>query len=362
MKILYDAQIFGMQDYGGISRLFSEIINRSKRNKVESILPPFIHHNDYVPDNWGFKDKLFYKNKFKNYLYTLINFFLAVPKIIFGQYDLFHPTYYETYFLPFMGKKKYVVTVFDFVHEKLSSRYPKLSQGVQSKKRKLLQKAAHIIAISENTKKDLVDIYHIDPEKVSVVHLGNSLPQWDKKKKLDLPDNYLLFVGQRWLYKNFTSLVQAMRELSSQYPHLHLVCAGGGKFTHKEMKMLKKLKLEKITHHITFSNDRDLSEIYARSTLFVYPSLYEGFGIPILEAFSAGTPIAISKASCFPEVAGNAAIYFNPESSHSVALAIQKILDDEKLRDELIKAGKKRLKLYSWQKTTQETAKVYKNI
>lgn len=363
MKVLYDSLIFGLQDYGGISRLFSQLISRLKKNKIEHDLPYFVHNNDYMGNNYGEKkDLLLSKNKFKNYFYTFLNMIFSLPKIIYGDYDLFHPTYYETYFLPFIGKKKYIVTVFDFVHEKYSTKYNKLSKRLQKNKKKLLEKATHIIAISENTKKDAINFYNIDPKKISVVYLGSSLLLWDKNKKLNLPEKYILFVGKREFYKNFKTFIQAMKSLAKKYPDLHVICAGGGDFTREEVDLLKKSQLEKIIHHHPFSNDRDLSEIYARSTLFAYPSLYEGFGIPILEAFLAGTPIAVSKSSCFPEVAGQAAVYFNPKSGNSIALAIKKLLDDEKLRKDLVKKGRDRLRSFSWEKTAKETAQVYKKI
>jgi glycosyltransferase involved in cell wall biosynthesis len=361
MKIFFDSQIFGLQDYGGISRYYSELLKRLGSKYIKLITPPFVHNNHYLTKNrlW-YKDRILNKFKYKNYFYFLLNYFMQIPTILQNNYDIIHPTYYEIYYPRYICKKKVVITVYDLIHEKLNKEYKKLSNSISVKKAKYLKRADRIIAISKNTKKDIVEIYKVPEEKIDVVYLGNSLDEWDKIIKLQLPKKYILFVGQRWLYKNFNNFIIAASKILKNDSSLKVVCAGGGKFTHKENILLKKLKIEKQVCHISFSLDRDLSEIYARALLFVYPSLYEGFGIPILEAFSTKTALAVSNTSCFPEIAGDAALFFDPSNVDSIKNAISRFLDDENLRKKMINKGTKRLKLFSWEKTAKETIKVYK--
>ena len=248
------------------------------------------------------------------------------------------------------------------VHELFFHDYKNLSEKTIKDKNTLIDRADHIIAISENTKKDIVSIYGKDPDKISVIYLGNSLGEWNRKKRLKLPYKYILFVGQRWIYKNFTNFLPAASKVIHENGDINIVCAGGGRFTPEEQALIKKLNISDRIIHIPFSSDSDLSEIYARSALFVYPSLYEGFGIPILEAFSSKTPIAISNTSCFPEIAGKAAIYFDPKSKVSIYKAIMKIINDQKLRKKLVSLGTERLKFFSWDKAAKQTAEVYGKV
>lgn len=358
MIVLYDTQIFGMQDYGGISRYFYEIIKRISKDDV--IHPFFVHNNAYTKD--GLKDKILNKFKYRNYLYTALNIIIGIPKIIFGKYDIFHPTYYEDYFLPFTKNKKIIITVYDFVHEKMSSNYSNLSNTFINKKKNVIKRADHIIAISENTKKDLMNLYGIDKDKISVIYLGNSLKKWDGKKRCSLPSKYILFVGQRWMYKNFENFIKAMSIVVKEHPEFVIVSAGGGKLTDDEKESIKKAGLKGKVIHATFKNDNELAEIYSRSSLFVYPSLYEGFGIPILEAFSCRTPIAISNTSCFPEIAKNAAQYFDPKDPKSISKSVINVLSNNKLKENMVKLGTARLLSFSWEKTAKQTLDVYKKV
>lgn len=360
MKILYDSQIFGMQDYGGISRYFYEIMKRLDKKAYK--ITPFLHNNHYLNGEYGYKDIFLKRNKYRNFIYTFMNIILGIPGILSCRYKIFHPTYYEDYFLPFISKKKLVITVHDLIHEKFIKTYPQLSTRVLHQKEKLIRRADHIIAVSNNTKKDIVNIYGVTDNKISVVYHGNSLKKWDGKNFLKLPDKYILFVGQRWLYKNFDMFIKAMSLVIKEHPEYSVISAGGGCFTVDEKVLIKKLGIENKVQYVSFKEDRDLAEIYARSTVFVYPSLYEGFGIPILEAFSEKTSLALSNTSCFPEIAGDAAIYFDPKDKKSISSSVIKLIENRELRNEFIKRGTQRLKLYSWDKAAVQTMKVYNSL
>lgn len=153
-------------------------------------------------------------------------------------------------------------------------------------------------------------------------------------------------------------LLEAFSLLAQKDSKLYLICTGN-KFSQGEEDKLSKLHIKNKTLQINAS-DKELSELYTRASLFVFPSLYEGFGIPILEAYACHCPIAISNTSCFPEIAGDAAIYFDPYSVKDIANTIEAIIYNPQKANELIQKGIKRLELYSWEKTVVETEETYK--
>lgn len=169
--------------------------------------------------------------------------------------------------------------------------------------------------------------------------------------------NIFLFVGDRTFYKNFQLLLEAFSIVHQKNQYLHLVCTGKP-FSDSELQQISNLKIASNTRQITI-NDKDMSELYSRALLFVFPSYYEGFGIPILEAYACNCPVALSNATCFPEIAGNAGAFFDPHSITSIANTITEIIGDENKRTKLIQAGQERLKLYSWEKAARETENVY---
>lgn len=184
------------------------------------------------------------------------------------------------------------------------------------------------------------NIRHI-PSKIDVIYHGCSLQSTISKPNLHLPQRYILFVGDRTSYKNFQRLAEAFSIIHQTDAHLHLICAGKP-FSKAESELISRIGIASHTLRISV-NDQHLKELYNRALLFVYPSYYEGFGIPILEAYTCNCPVALSQASCFPEIAENAAAYFDPFSVSSMAEAIKSVIYDEAERTRLILAGKKGL-------------------
>jgi glycosyltransferase involved in cell wall biosynthesis len=224
-------------------------------------------------------------------------------------------------------------------------------------KKKLLTKAAKVIAVSENTKKDLVEVFDIEEDKIVVIyHATNIQPVG----VANLPAKYLLYVGSRNDYKQFIPFVEATAELLKT-ENISLLCSGGGEFTTEENEAIHKLG---ISHLISQRkvNDSELKTLYQNTLAFVYPSKYEGFGIPILEAFASDCPVVLSDSSCFPEVAQNAALYFDPESQISIADAVEQIIKNADLRADLITKGRKRFADFSIEKMTQQTLAVYESV
>jgi glycosyltransferase involved in cell wall biosynthesis len=189
-----------------------------------------------------------------------------------------------------------------------------------------------------------------------VIYLANSLSCGEEA--VAVPESYLLYVGDRARYKNFRTFFLAYAMLARSRPDLHLVCVSPKRFRRAELDLIEGFGLERRCIHLR-ANDRQLAFLYRNAALFVYPSLYEGFGLPILEAFAADCPVALSDASCFPEIAGEAAVYFDPSSVTSIAGALESGLSCRASRQRLIRGGRERLKRFSWAATAEKTAAVY---
>ena len=338
MKILYDHQIFSYQKYGGISRLHTELIQKFMNyNNIEVNVGILDTENHYLKNNINFiKYPLFSRlNLKKNIPLYCINAAYSRKKLLLDNYDIFHPTYYNPYFLQYLKNKPYVITVHDMTHEIYPEFVTKRDYAIQWK-RKAIQKAKRIIAVSENTKKDLLRFYNLDPEIIDVIYLGNSLNHNTERLNIKLPESYILYVGSRDRHKNFGVFLRALKDVCNNHKDLHILCVGGSGFTENELQKINNYHLNGRIHLLTPS-DSELGYIYTNAKLFVFPSLYEGFGIPILEAFSMGCPIILSNSSCFPEIAGDAGVYFNPEKHSSLQEAIETVLVDTDYRDYLIK-------------------------
>lgn len=365
MKILYDHQTFTLQEFGGISRYFYELIkrydgvNNSCKVSVSVTNNSYLNKDTYPAAHSFFPNKRI-KGKIK--MMNLINQRNSVGKLKKADFDVFHPTYYDNYFLKRIGNKPFVVTFLDMIHEKFSSQYSEIrDDNIYLQKKILLESATKVIAISESTKRDIMDIFNVTGENIDVVYLGNSL---DNNALNDTPifaEPYILFVGHRSMYKNFLMFLRTIPDLLLNYD-LKLVCAGGGQFSEYEKKIISELGLTDRVIFKGFRDDRDLSALYSNALCFVFPTLYEGFGIPVLEAFACNCPIVCSNGGSLPEVAGDAAVYFSPDDQVSMYKAINEVISSASLRQSLIQKGAERLKQFSWDKTYSQTLDVYKSI
>jgi len=366
MKVLYDHQIFTSQIYGGISRYFFELMkNFENDDGIDYDLPLRYSYNHYLNKYNDLKYKPFLKNfnfRGKYRLINILNKNISKKLLIKGDYDIFHPTYYDPYFLDYINNKPFVLTIYDMIHE----IYPEMfsSKDETSKRKKLLaQKATKIIAISENTKKDIIKFLGIDAYKIEVIYLANpfNMNKDDKIINVVTPEKYILFVGNRRGYKNFDLFIKTISPLFNDDVKLNVICAGGGEFNSMEIEKLKNLKIKDKVFFYSGS-DSVLAYLYQKAVAFVFPSLYEGFGIPILEAFACGSPVICSRTSSLPEVAGDAAIYFDPTDKLSMLNSIQKVIYNDKLRKKLIDKGKEQVKEFTWRKTADKTKKIYEGI
>jgi len=355
MNILFDYQIFTMQKFGGISRYFYELMK--ELNDCAGYKLPLIFSNNFyiLQDNPQKRLSFFPNNDFrgKQFVMTTSNrlaFFCEAKK---GKWDVIHPTYYDTFFLKYTNHIPFVITVHDMIQEKL---IPSEKEVIDNKK-KCITQAERIIAISENTKKDIVDLYNINPCKIDVIYHGYSANPNIEQKIENLPDNYILFVGQREHYKNFNRFIKAMSGIIKKHPEYHVVCTGLP-LTREERVMISNYGLDKHTHQY-FANEKELTHLYKNASAFAFPSEYEGFGIPILEAFACGCPVALSNASCFPEIAKDAGAYFDPLNVEDIERVLLKLIEDSRYREKCVVLGYQRIKDFSWKKMAQETLLTY---
>lgn len=366
MKVLYDHQIFTSQIYGGISRYFFELMkNIENDNGIKYELSLKYSNNHYLNKYNDLKYKPFFINLTFRGKYRLINILnkkISKKFLIKGDYDIFHPTYYDPYFLNILNNKPFVLTIYDMIHEIYPEMFP-LKDETSKKKKLLAQKATKIIAISENTKKDIIRLFNIDEKKIEVIYLANSINPSKSTDdiNIDLPKKYILFVGSRGGYKNYDLFIEAIAPLLVENNELKVVCVGGGNFKEIEKEKFKKLNIINKIFQYSVS-DNILAYVYQKAIAFVFPSLYEGFGIPILESFASGCPVICSKTSSLPEVAGDAVVYFDPTDKLSMLNSIKKVIYDDKLRKQLIDKGIEREKEFTWEKTADKTKKIYEEI
>lgn len=381
MKVLYDSQAFDMQTHGGVSRCFAELYAH-RPAFVDASISIKETNNVYLKD-LGFPEAgEVYKHflcakdtKLKHFLFKLtynlkygdfsrwdkqplINRNEAKPVIKNGDYDIFHPTFYDDYFLRLIGKKPFVITVHDMISEIFSMDHSQAKQKLA-----VIPKAAHIIAVSEQTKKDLVRIMNVPEEKVSVVYHGADEETYIPSSTASFAEEYILYVGSRYVYKNFTAFCKSCVGILKRHPQLKIVCTGVP-FSPEEIQLFESLGIKGRMVHRFVQTRQELFDLYHYAITFVYPSKYEGFGIPILEAYKADCPVMLNRASCFPEIAGDAAVFFDINSEKSdfeeQFETLYRLTGDE--RGELIQRQRERMKLYSWSKSATQLADVYKEV
>ncbi|MCM0207721.1 glycosyltransferase family 4 protein [Bacteroides fragilis] len=375
MKILYDYQAFLIQTHGGVSRCFAEMIPflskgldckvavkqsnniyLKEKEIVENMEYDCLSVTKFLP-SFSFRGKdrigMILENNLKIPTSVNINKKYAIELLQLNDYDVFHPTFYDDYFLKHIGKHPWILTIHDMIPELFGT-----DKWQVEKKKKLASLASHIIAVSEHTKQDIINILKVPEAKISVVYHANSLYASLNCKYDKIPSDYFLFVGDRKSpYKNFNYFINEISDVLRKYRDINLICTGKP-FSKDEINTFSKLDIaSQIFHH--YASDKELYYLYKGAIAFIYPSLYEGFGIPILEAFNAGCPVILSNASCFPEIANNGAIYFE-QSDGSLRNVLYHLLNmPEGEQMELTKKAKERLSFFSWEKSAKQLQHIY---
>jgi len=229
-----------------------------------------------------------------------------------------------------------------------------------------IKRASHIIAVSRNTRDDLIKYLKIPDDKISVIYNGidHSIFKPYNIKVLDKP--YILYVGSERPRKNLGRLFDAFAKLKPEFPELKLVkvgaCGRCEEYRRETMMRLDSLGITQDVIFVDYTSDLGLAHYYSSAALLAYPSLYEGFGLPPLEAMACGCPVVTSNTSSLPEVVGEAAILVNPYDTDSLARAMRQVLTDSELRDNMVKKGLEQAKKFSWEETARQTLEVYNRV
>ena len=340
MKVFIDGMIFGRQRIGGISKVWEAYLNRLPSYNLDvKLLIPFRKKNpsliNVLAQETGYTIA-------HDLLYWPARYFERVPvrsRLLAGLYldrdtDIFHSTFLSTVY---SKPVKTVVTVHDLIPElfekKQSTRWTAMTLDIR---RRVFENADHLIAISKNTRDDLLRLYPtIAPEKVSLIYNGITLHDASPEANVSLdemnrlynarlsPQGYYLYVGNRDAYKNFALLPDWLAACKDR-GHVHVVCIGG----ENADALRQRLAVRGLTDHFTFLpvvSDAGVTTLYRHATALVYPSKYEGFGLPVLEAMAQGCPVLCSRVSSLPEVGGEAALYFDPDDPASLDDAVRRL-------------------------------------
>ncbi|MCR5362139.1 MAG: glycosyltransferase family 4 protein [Bacteroidales bacterium] len=384
MRVLFDHQAFCNQMHGGVSRCFVELYQHLP-SEVKAQIALKECNNSYIREygicpeesdaynhwliegNWHAKGRLFniynwlrgeksYWNK-KKY-----NKFESIRLLKNGCFDIFHPTFFDDYFLPYLNGKPFVLTIHDMMPELYPQYFDQETDEQILGKRKLAPLASAIIAVSENTKEDIIRILRVPEEKVHVIYHGCSFEKAANPQPL-FDEPYILYVGDRKCYKNFNLFVRDIASVLKHHQELKVVCTGV-ELTNEEVAQMRHLNIQDRFIHRWIKTDEEFYSLYHYAQCFVYTSEYEGFGIPILEAYQADCPVLLNRASCFPEIAGDAAVFFlmkESESNFSQVLESFLSLSWGDL-SALKRKQRNRLEKYSWNKSAEKLAAVYASV
>ena len=300
---------------------------------------------------------------------------LLLPGILAREKcDLVHFTHFNA---PLLWRGPCVVTVHDltlsfYPGKKMTAWWQRLAYRLTLSS--VVGRAREVIAVSGHTRKDLLDVLGIPSDRVRVIHNGidprpfraardDASARAEVLKKYRLEPGYLLYAGVWRSHKNLARLVRALDVLRKRGKPARLVLAGKEDPTYHEARdLVKRLDLGGLVRTLGFVDGADLPALYAGAGAFAFPSLYEGFGLPVLEAMAAGVPVACSKTSSLPEVAGaDGARFFDPFREESIADALRDVLEDSRLRERLVKAGTARVQDFSWTAMGEKTLAAYRD-
>lgn len=307
-------------------------------------------------------------NLFLDYLPQIFPHYLQP---ILGKPNVFHGTNYTVY--PYKNIQK-IITIYDLSF----IRYPEYTNSVVKQYTKRLIKCLEwtdlIITISESSKQDIINYLKVPAEKIFVTPLAsrynaNFLSSLDLDKEVDninydFSKPYLLFVSTIEPRKNINAIISAFNFLKQKYKVEHqLVLIGKKGWNYQPIfTAIENSPWKNEIHHLDYLSNELVALFYSKAEVFLYPSHYEGFGLPVLEAMTLGTPVITSNISSIPEVTGNAAILIDPNDHMQLAEAMLQVISDSQLRQKLINKGKIRADLFSWERTAKETLKAYKSI
>lgn len=358
MKIMYDYQIFLLQVYGGVSRYHVELAKETNKiNDSKVNIPVIYNRNEYLFNSFGIK-KYDYNNRLKRYLIRKVNALYSVAES--QKQNIVHLTWFNPY-LYGKTKAKIIVTIPDMIQELFWRERKGYKKEIENKKRSIYESDG-IIVVSNNTKEDLLKFYpDIPEEKIKVIYNGTNHLIKKEDISISLPEKYILYVGNRSDYKGFDFMIDALSEFLKERNDIKMLAVGGGPFSAEEKEHFEKLSISEAVIQTNIKDD-ELSSVYKRAICFIYPSFYEGFGMPILEAFDNDCPLICTNSSSLPEVGGDSVLYFEKGNAKQLEEAVISFVENNDKRTEYIEKGRDRKEFFTYEKCARETLDFYQKI
>lgn len=372
MRVGIDIRCLMEKKYSGVSlytlNLLHEIFHQDKKDEY------ILFYNSGKPisiPEFPYPNVRIFSTNYPNKIFNLALRFFHFPPldILMGGVDIiFFP---NINFFSVSKKCKMILTIHDLSYERYqghSTLKSRIWHSIISPK-KMCERSDHIIAVSENTKNDLLDLYKIPDKKISIIHSGldekihaveNKEILNFVKEKYSLPDNFILYLGNIDSRKNISGIIQAFM-LDIIPRDCHLVLAGFHAQDKNHIERIIKNRNGRI-HCIGYIDEEDKSAVFSLSKVFLYPSFYEGFGFPPLEAMACKVPTIVSCAGSLPEIVGDASILIDPYNVNDIAHAVRSLLYDDVLRKKIIEKGCKRAQLFQWQATAQKVIQLFSTI
>ena len=366
VRVFYDHQVMSLQDAGGASRYHFELARNISRE-------PGVQTSIFAGLNRNVHPYALLENATTD-VYSLqttigagkaryvLNEILTSARLIWsGKYDIYHPTLYRA--MSSVQSRGRVVTHHDCTHERFPHMFPNVER-IKREKGKLFNDCDLIICVSRSSQLDLLEFYGVPETKTRVIHHGLSpLIQGGEERTrwaVSRPRPYILYVGARHSYKNCLALIQAFAE-SRLHLDFDLLLIGGGPLSHGELKLIQRLGIASAVRQKSLASDWELAGAYAEASLFVYPSLYEGFGFPPLEAMSMGAIILATRSSSIPEVCGDVPYYFDALDPTSLKRMLVNAINAPDHHQRVV-AGKNLADSYKWSKCAARTLEVYREL
>jgi len=371
MRIGIDARFFGSAEGKGLGRYAQKLVEGLE--KIDRVNEYFIFLGKsnfalYQPKNLRFHKIL---SPYPCYSWQEQLFFPKQLKKF--NLDLVHFLHFN---LPIFYSGRFVVTIHDLIHYLPGKQGSERNPFVYYLKKQIyklvisqgLKKARKILTVSHFSQKQIVSLTKTDPAKIQVIYEATDFKRkgfLEENKDLKMLENspYLLYVGNAYPHKNLNRLIQAFKIVNSSQGNLFLVLIGAKNSFFKKIQALAWQM--SLSNQVIFTGkipEAELVWLYQHASIYIFPSLMEGFGLPGLEAMSFGLPVISSNRGSLPEIYGSAALYFNPEDVQGMAKKIFRVLNNPDLRETLVKKGLEQVKKYSWQKTAQETLNIYQSI
>lgn len=373
MRIGIDARFYGSLGKG-LGRYTERLIHH-----LERLAPPgdefviFLRQENwdaYVPQRSTFTKQL------ADFPWYSVAEQVEMPKLVrVARLDVMH---YPHFNVPVWTPKPFVVTVHDLILTHFPTRrattlgplkYWLKQFAYRVVLSRAVSRASRILTVSEFTKQDIQQYFGYDPKKIAVTYEAvDNFPQpvindAEVRSRLGLPENFLLYVGNAYPHKNLETLVTLAQNLTGPYSDMHIVIVcKRDYFLDRVQDAVRAAQVEHRVHFPGYVSDADLGALYRLAHAYIFPSLYEGFGLPPLEAMAQGTPVLSSDAACMREILGTAALYFNPRDVRGMLAALQKLDADPALRASCIAAGHTQVQRYSWSTLAKTTLQAYHDI